>query len=185
MDFQENNCDVTGINVSIKDFASLVRVDESAVYHAIRKGRLGKAVIRVGSKKRILVYEGCVTWFIKKNASKDRTKQDDEDIEASRKRKEFFQSLIVKLEYQIKSGQLVSIQEAGKIGSEVCLAARRRLEETRDQDCYKLMEINNDNEARCFLKARDDAFLKELANLPEMIERLRKLIKAEDEEAVQ
>ena len=169
----ENNPEGSGVCVSVKEFSLIVQVDETAIYHAIRKGRLTRSVVLKGNKKKILVYEGCIEWFIKRNSSKDRTKQDDEDIEESRKRKEYFQSLITKLDYKVKSGQLVSIQEAGKIGSEVCLAARRRLEESRDRDCYRLPEIKNSDEARDFLKARDNDFLNELSNLPDLVSQIR------------
>lgn len=166
--------DIAGVHVSVKDFARIVGVDESAVYHAMRRGRLKKSVFKTENRKRILNYEGCIEWFIKKNTSKDRTVQDDSDIEDSRKRKEFFQSLITKLDYRLKSGQLVSISEAAKLGSQVCLAARRKLEETRDQDCYKFSKIKDEGEARDLLRARDDAFLDELTKLPEVIGNISK-----------
>jgi len=151
--------------VSSSEFAKILGVDKSTVSRAIKDRRLKSSLIKDGSRVKIMVYQGCIEWYLNKHLEKDRYSQDSKDFEASKCRREYFRSMLTKLEYQIKTGDVISFNEAAQAGAEVCHLARQMLENRRNIECYKVSAIKDDFEARKFLKERDEAFLKELAGL--------------------
>ena len=150
---------------SQQEFADILGVDRSTVTHAIRGKRLKNSVVKVGTRKKIMIYQGCVEWYLKKHIEKDRKTDLTPEIEKSRAVREHYRSLLTKQEYEVKSCQLVSVDEVAKKGAEICLAARRYLEDRREKDSFKLPLAENDFEARKLLRERDDGFLRELSQL--------------------
>ena len=162
-----------GLAVSATEFARILGVYKSTVSRAISEKRLKKSLKKEGSRYKILVFEGCVEWYLNKQLEKDRYASSPKDIEKSRARKEHYKSLLTKLDYEVRTGDLISFAEAVQKGQEVCIRARQLLENSRDKDCFKIPLISDDFDARKFLKERDDRFLKLLAEVNEELDKVR------------
>jgi len=162
-----------GLAVSAAEFARILGVYKSTVSRAIREKRLKKSLKKEGARYKILIFEGCIEWYLNKQLEKDRYASSPIDIEKSRARKEHYKSLLTKLDYEVRTGDLISFAEAVQKGQEVCIRARQLLENSRDKDCFKIPLISDDFDARQFLKERDDRFLNLLAEINEEIEKVR------------
>ncbi len=159
--------------VSSAEFAKILGVYKSTVSRAIKDKRLKNSLVKEGTRYKILIYQGCIEWYLNKNLEKDRYSKDSKDFEASKCRREFFRSMLTQLEYLIKTGDVISFNEAAQAGAEVCLAARQMLENRRDIECFQVPGIKDNFEARKFLKDRDEAFLRELACLSDSMVQIK------------
>lgn len=150
---------------NVQEFADILGVDRTTVTKAISTKRLDKAIVKGSSPKRIEVFAGCVEWYLKKQVERDRYAQEDQDVKKSKARHEYYRSLLTKLEYEVKRGHLLPLEEVRQKGMEICLNARRYLDDRRDSDALVLPTFKDDFEARKILRDRDDRFMERLVEL--------------------
>lgn len=150
---------------SLQEFADILGVDRTTVTKAISTKRLEQSIVPRSSPKRIEIFSGCVEWYAKKQISKDRYAKDKKDIHDSKARHEYYRSLLTKLEYEVKRGHYLPLEEVRQKGMEICRNARRYLDDRRDSDALVLPTFNDDFESRKILKERDDAFMERLVEL--------------------
>ncbi|MFK7822774.1 MAG: hypothetical protein AB8G05_01355 [Oligoflexales bacterium] len=154
-----------GKAVSSMEFAEILGVNKSTVSRAIKSKRLEHSLVKADGQIKILVYEACVEWHLRKNFEKDRYAEDSKDVAESKARHEYYRSLLTKLEYDLKSGHVVPVEEVRQKGMEICLNARRYLDDRRDSDALVLPTFKDAFESRKILRGRDDGFMERLVKL--------------------
>ena len=150
---------------SIPELADILGVERSTVTKAISTKRLEQSIVPRSSPKRLEIFAACIEWYTKKQVSKDRYVKDKMDIQDSKARHEYYRSLLTKLEYDVKSGHLLPLEEVRQKGMEICRNARRYLDDRRDSDALHLPTFKDDFESRKLLRERDDAFMERLVEL--------------------
>ena len=150
---------------NVQEFADILGVDRTTVTKAIKSKRLEESIVKGSSPKRIEIFSGCVEWFTRKRLEYDRYAKDDMDVKESKSRHEYYRSLLTKLEYEVKSGYLLPLEEVRQKGMEICRNARRYLDDRRDSDALVLPTFKDDFETRKLLRERDDAFMERLVEL--------------------
>ena len=164
----QNNVQNDGQNrrlATALEFAEIVGVNKSTVSRAIKTKRLKHSLVKDHGQTKILIFEGCVEWHLKKNMEKDRYAKDEKDVAESKARHEYYRSLLTKLEYDVKSGQFIPVEDVRQKGMEICRNARRYLDDRRDRDALVLPTFKDDFEARQILRERDDHFMERLVEL--------------------
>ena len=162
---EENSQKRLGIAVSSQEFAEILGVNKSTVSRAIKTKRLEHSVIEIDGQVKILVYQGCVEWHLRKNFEKDRYTENSKEVAKSKARHEYYRSLLTKLEYEVKSGHLLPLEEVRQKGMEICTNARRYLDDRRDSDALILPTFKDDFQTRKLLRERDDKFMERLVEL--------------------
>ncbi len=103
-------------NVNISEFARIVGVDHAAVSRAIkRRERLNRSLIDRDGKTRIVIFDGCVEWYLYKDHRKDRRQSEtigsssDTLMEPSEaiKLQRHFDAMMTMLDFSKEAGQLV------------------------------------------------------------------------------
>lgn len=163
---EEKNENNQMLTASPAEFARMLGVYKSTVTRAIREKRLRKSLVQEGDRTRIIVYEGCIEWYLKKQLSKDHKTKKPEEVEKSRARREYYKSLLTQLEYEVRTQQLVDVEEVAGKGAEICYGARKFLEDRREKDALAFLQIkDNPDKIRELIRERDDGFLLHLSQL--------------------
>ncbi len=125
----------------MSEFARIVKVDPSAITHALRGGqRLVQSPVQVDGKTRIKIFEGCLEWQLNKDHRKDRRPDasphvsqatDSEEMEPveSNKIQRHYEALQAKISFEREAENLTSID---KFKSEAFTVGRT----TRDNLLY-------------------------------------------------
>ena len=154
--------------VSAMEFADLIGVNKSTVSRAMKSKRLEHSLVEEDGQTKILVYQGCVEWHMRKQIEKDRYAKDEHDVAASKARHEYYRSFLTKLEYEVKTAQYIPFKEVGQAGAEIVLEAKQYLLDSRYKHALKLLPIADAFDMEKAIKERDHEFLKTLAKLKEV-----------------